>query len=279
MEVLNPYRGREGEYVKDLANILNGKVFPDFADFTAGDEAELVARLNRLLIITPKIRTTTESEFFLTLRNLVEQWLSSGKSDEGECPRERNVPIQMLRDFVRRNPPYLGLEAPNGQLTLDLDPLSFTKSPLAIARDAATFLFLKLMDSAGRARLSRCDACERYFVRARMPKRDIPIYHGSFCSKCKGKAAMRRTSVSRNHRKKQMVELAANCWLRWGSTRVISKRSEWVASRINEKLPHWANPITGKWVTQNQAAIEAEATRRDVEGRRAKYGTRQKTRS
>ncbi len=263
MEVVDPYRGWEGEYPKDLLNFLNGAPPISFSDLTTSDrQAEAIGMMNRLLIITPRIRASAENEFLSTLRDLVDQWLASGKSENGDCPWERKIPLHTLREFIRRNPPYLGLKTPSGPLLLDLEPLPVQKAdPLVVARDAATYLFLKLLDSPARARLSRCDACKMYFVRTRTPKKDTPIYHGIFCEKHKGKGGAKRTVESRERRKQQIVGLAAEWWPKWKQTR-HGQRSKWIAKEVNKKLPHWAAPIGGKWITQHQQEIEAEAERR-----------------
>jgi hypothetical protein len=37
---------------------------------------------------------------------------------------------------------------------------------------------------------------------------------------------------------------------------------------VNTKLPHWAAPIKGKWITQHQDEIEAQVERRNYATRK-----------
>ena len=43
--------------------------------------------------------------------------------------------------------------------------------------------------------LSRCIECKTYFVRSRSPKKDKPIYWGTYCSNCKVKGDAKRNSL------------------------------------------------------------------------------------
>jgi hypothetical protein len=275
MEIVGWHRDWQGDFEKLLSFFLNGRdstrLFDQVMNAKPGParEGEAIGLLNRFLEMEPRIKASAQGEFLSTLQHFVNQWLASGRSANGDCPSERKVPVQILQEFIRRNPPYLDLKTPSGPLLLDLEPLPVKKTdPLLVARDAATFLFLKLMDSPERARLSRCDVCERYFVRARIPKKDFLIYRGCFCVSCKGKGSMRRTNVSRDRRKNQLVKLAANWWPKWESKNRKEDRSKWVARKVNENLPRAADEgITGKWITQNQAAIETEVASRTSRGK------------
>src|SRR5208282_4982403 len=87
-------------------------------------------------------------------------------------------------------------------------PRIWQQRDLSVAvQDAAICLFLQWLDSPARTRLFRCDGCGTYFIRTRTPKRDTPIYHGTFCAACKskGKDRARRTEDSRNNRTEEMI--------------------------------------------------------------------------
>jgi hypothetical protein len=67
---------------------------------------------------------------------------------------------------------------------------------------------------------------------------------------------------TRENRKKQLVELAAELWTKWKPIAQYGDRSKWVAERMNKKQRTLGTFITGKWVTQHQEEIKAEAERR-----------------
>jgi len=90
----------------------------------------------------------------------------------------------------------------------------------------------------------------------------MPIYHGTFCEKCKNKGGARRTMDSRKRRTQEMVKLAADAWARWTLSRRYGKRSEWVATQVTAKLPR-GGTIKANWVTRHKTEIEAEVERRN----------------
>jgi hypothetical protein len=73
-------------------------------------------------------------------------------------------------------------------------------------------------------------------------------------------------NATRENRTKQMVELAAESWVKCKPMRQHGKRSKWVAkwvaAKMNKTLSRRGGKITGKWVTQHQQEIEAAAERR-----------------
>lgn len=261
----------QDDFLKGFAYFLNGYRLPShFWKLSTVDEK--VGLGNQLLVMTPRgVRHSTEEHFLSTLRDLVNQWLASGKSGDVECPRERKIPIEVLREFIRRNPPYLGLKAPNGPLTVDFEPSAVEeKDPVLIARDGALFLFLKLMDSPESARLSRCEGCHRYFVREYMPKNGNPIKHGSFCANCKRKSKDRIKLINdkRIQRKDDLVEVAAKWSMRWEQEKPREPWSIWVADKVNnDRACPYGVVITGKWVTRNKSAIEAKAAPLRLQGK------------
>jgi hypothetical protein len=242
-----------GCWPKDLLVFLNGP-FPSHPKSVFWDT----------LLTGNSGKATKEaiSEFHVTLHSLVDSWLDSGRRGSEDRPWERIAPLQILKEFMARNPPRLEIKKPNGSLCFFTWPSTFKQTnQLIAAGDIATYLVLLLMDSPERARLSRCDVCGTYFVRARTPKKDTPIYHGVFCEKHKGKGGAKRTKKSRDDRKDRMVDLAAEFWPQWKPSRSHGKQSEWVAARMNKGLaPH--EHITGKWVTQHRSEIEAKIERR-----------------
>ena len=134
---------------------------------------------------------------------------------------------------------------------------------LNLAFDAAAALFLQLLDSPARTRLFRCDGCQKYFMRTRTPKKDTPLFRGSYCPECKGKGAARRTTASRNNRTEEMIAWAADVWEQWRQDRRHGEREDWVARKINARLPASRNPIARNWVTRYRTRIEVEVERRN----------------
>ena len=234
-------------------------------------------------------RATALMAFDSTLRELVDQWLEAGKQwhiQQG-LQRKRNDPegrlkrdawrltwhtpeylvsiFQTLTQFWERNP-IRGIVGADGRLTAcsEPTPLLHRKNLSQDARNRAIWIFQIFLQSRKRELLSRCEGCKKYFVRARAPKQEVSLKHGTFCRKCKGLGGARRTLASREQKKRVIIELAADLWIKWKQTH-HGERSKWVARKLNEKLPHWAAPITGRWVTQNQAAIEAEVAHKGKE--------------
>jgi hypothetical protein len=217
-----------------------------------------------------------KEEFLRTLRRLVDQWIDSGKSGPDritDSPQDRDMhqvppgyerPLFAIRaDWLGRNPPRWMLNR-NGLVDVSNHPPPFDPLDLdAGARDQAGYYLEVLLDSPARERLSRCDDCRSYFVRARAPKRNTPIYHGTFCQDCKGKGGARRTIASREQRHQEKIGWAAAYWPKWKQARHHPRQSEWIAKQVNRKLVgHNHDPITGKWVTQNKKEIENEVERR-----------------
>lgn len=222
---------------------------------------------------------------------VVDSWINTGKKEGTEQVWERTAyPVLLpLQDFIERNPPLLRVTAKGPALVLfpqnwdeqkkpsaflkeaylslqrlpDAQLLAFPSRILPFAYDAAMALFLQILDSPARTRLFRCDGCRAYFMRARAPKKDTPIYHGSWCVKCKGKGGAVRTSNSRDRRTAKMIEWAADGWAQWKQGSGRSKRTEWVAQKVNERLGRSRDPIAANWVTRHKGEIETEVERRN----------------
>ena len=221
-------------------------------------------------------------EFLNTLRGLFDQWIASGNIDGVENAWERSVHwtseaypnplVTRLMAYEIRNPAEM-LYRPDSRFAIGMLPTSAVLPeiwglvyPLVMAREKAVLLLRNLVNcpSPLRERLSRCDACREYFVRARVPKKDTPIYHGSYCASCKGKGKdrARRTVDSRNQRTQEKIKWAADAWAKWTPDHRHGKRSEWVAEQVTGKLPR-GEAIKGNWVTWHRAEIEAEVERRN----------------
>ena len=230
----------------------------------------------------------------MTLRMFLGAWIDSGKTEGEENASKRTLTSwrNVLQDYLERNPPMVELSEQGPHLFMFPHVWDERKELSAFAKnavntslsqmnetpaeevrslrrimpfvwDTAIALVLLLLDSPERTRLFRCDGCQTYFMRARAPKKNVPIYRGSWCENCKGKGSARRTETSRDARTKKMVERAADVWANWKQDRRHGERSEWVAEQVNKKLPANANHIAKNWVTRHQDEIEAEVERRE----------------
>lgn len=249
------------EHPQAIAKILNRQL-----------RGDTLARVADVADLPERKRGAAISEFLDTLRSLVDQWIDSGKR-EGDAsieePWKRDVrwrsaeypePIITALTAYQKMSRQQILIGEDGRFDIFVTSQKHRDSILE-ARKVAIENFMGLLESPTRERLSRCDACRTYFVRARAPKKDTPIFRGTFCPHCKGKASVRRMNATRENRAKHMVELAAEWWPKWKPTHRHGKQSEWVAGKMNKGLGTHQQ-ITGKWVTQHGSEIEAEAERR-----------------
>lgn len=135
---------------------------------------------------------------------------------------------------------------------------------------AAMYWFAKLLDSPFSHRLARCDDCGTYFAYERAPRTDIK--GGSHCRNCKKCGSAKRMKSTRDKRIAEMVRFAAEFY---GQFKPNSRQplTKWIAEHVNrrtesirakagkQRMSHYP-AITGRWVTQHQAEIEAEVERR-----------------
>jgi hypothetical protein len=223
-------------------------------------------------------RSAAIAEFKNVLRSLVDQWIDSGRVNQavtGDNPSERSIVwhstlyptaiFETLVKFWERNFPRVIVDL-NGSWTLAVEPKPKslqTQDALHAAREYAIFEFARLLDSPSPERLFRCDSCGVYFVRARAPRKDTPIYHGTFCAKCKHRGGVKRVEDSRKQHTAEKISWAADAWAKWTPSHRHGKRSEWVAKQVKAKLPASQNPIKANWVTRHQTEIEMEVERRN----------------
>jgi hypothetical protein len=224
-------------------------------------------------------RQQADTEFRATLRALVNQWIDSGKGPDGiDEPQKRDlfkVPpgyterlYDVLLVWLGRNlpqPVLMGtgkigiIDQPPSLLALDANKLSRHRSLSELkvyARDCALYHFKDLLDSPSALCLTRCSnpkCTAPYYVRARVRTKEIK--RGAYCGKCTGVGSAERVRASRTARKRELIEHAAGFWNKWKPKRQFGSRSKWVASQMNMGL-------TGRWVSQHRAEIEAEVGRR-----------------
>jgi len=267
--------------VEQILRVLNGRV---------SQGAVNVLLTGREDGITEQQARDASTLLRLILRSLLEAWIDTGKTQAGEKPWERTFSREVLQDYIERNPPmvqfngqghpYLVLfpqvwderkgispfveNAANAMFSeLQTSEVSSNDAQslrriLPFAWDAAIALLLQLLDSPARTQLFRCDGCRAYFMRTRAPKKDTPIYHGSWCVRCKDKGGATRTKNSRERRMAEMLCWAVDAWVEWKQDRKHGEREEWVMRKVNAKLGRSRPPIAVNWVTRHKKEIEAE---------------------
>ena len=211
----------------------------------------------------------TEETAEQRLRNLVDQWIETGKSADGvaDTPQDRDVTKvlpgykqtlqQVLDEWLSRYPMRV-ITGKKGELwALDSQPPFSAENHIVFAHEMAIYWFLHLLNSATPQRLARCSnrECGRYFTYPRTPKGTIQ--RGTFCKarSCQGAGSTLRKISSRDERTRELVELAASFWNSWQPTnRMGHNKAEWIAKKINSAQKK--KTITRKWVAQNTAAIE-----------------------
>jgi hypothetical protein len=203
-------------------------------------------------------------EAWVHLRKWVGDWIVSGKAQGVDSPWERKPSLDALHELHAFAARARVVPEEDGRTTINL-PIP---EPGSLAHDAAVHLFQQLLDSPERERLSRCDECDSYFARKRMPKKDMAIKRGTFCARHKAEGSMKRTDATREDRRGEMVKLAAKCWVKYDRHKRREGRTEWLVQEMNKELRRWrtrrrdrrpwAADITKRWLTQNRAAIANE---------------------
>jgi hypothetical protein len=230
----------------------------------------------------PKAIEAAESGMSVTMRELADLWIDSGKKPSDprvDSPADRNaedrpvgrptslferIELGLLRTTraqtrMRRDgtwEPVLSVPV------FDCDDFHQYGAIAAFERfgqRVAMYWFAVLLNLPYSRLIARCDNCGSYFERLRARG----VNQGVFCSGCKGKGSLKRTSNTRNSRRNKMLDWAADCWPWWNSKQ--RNRSEWVAEKVNARIvrqPVGWPTITRRWVTQHESEIEAEVERR-----------------
>jgi hypothetical protein len=254
-------KGIEGR----VAALLNGDVgWEDLLGVVVA-QAELVATL-----VYSSKRTRHSGPFVgehgvlfkQMLRTLVDNWLRSGQKNEMDEPWARIVPVEDIDDFWQQNRPEIFQEA-DGRLRVRLGSHYQLNDQSSWARNLAISLFIRLLDSAERERLSVCMECGRYFVRKRRPKRNAAIKLGSWCQNHRDRRKIRSVNATRDTCRARLVQLAAQLSSRHEREKPREMRSAWIVRMVNREIlrrPKWycRPPIKGKWVKQNEDDIERE---------------------
>jgi hypothetical protein len=222
-----------------------------------------------------------------SLRSLVDRWIDSGRGADGvDAPLSRTVywlpggdtlPLcDVLLAWNRRHAEQLHIQ-PSGQRAISLGkPKAESPKKSWVERlseffydpqpeneyeasEIAIYWLQELLESPGSKRIARCDnpGCRQpYYLRERVRTK---ITRGTYCNRCASAGSIARVKANRERRRRELVESAADTWDAFRPSRRYPRKSDWVALKVTERTS-WA--IKGKWVTQNQKAIEAEVERR-----------------
>jgi hypothetical protein len=203
--------------------------------------------------------------FLKIFRALVDQWIDSGIDENGtETPSRRYVRglpkgyseslFDILYAWLNRNMPKPALMNEGRIGIFDERPSPLGLDLETYARESAVFYLKELLECPAPHRLERCrnPKCRTYFARKRGRKADMK--RGVYCGKCELMGAAERTKLSRQHRKNQQLDAAANAWRQWKKSNRYPKQTEWVAMYVNRQFRSWPS-IHAKWVTQNIAEI------------------------
>lgn len=215
-----------------------------------------------------------------TLRQLVDQWVNSGRgfTPEGidipkerslfKRPRENFALEKYISEWLGRNRPTIGMLSghigvPGG--LPDQPPMYLQFNPPGLderlppehggtlwGQELAGYYLIRLISSPAQRRFARCSeaGCGRYFVYKRAPEKR----YKTCCPRHKNAGAKRRVYASRKQQHSRRIEAAARYWSKWrkGASR---ERSEWVAAMANNKLND-CDKITRRFVTTYSAEIE-----------------------
>lgn len=275
-------RGKSGS-VEQILRLLNGR-FPQAlvnalvtgkADGLAGNDAR-----------------NANFVFRMILRMFLDAWIDTGKTEGGENASERTFWRNVLQDYVERNPPMVELSEQGPYLVMFPRAWDKQKKLSAFAADGANTmlsqlkevpaeevrslrrimpfiwdtaiaLVLQLLDSPERTRLFRCDGCGAYSMRTRAPKKNTPIYHGTWCENCKGKGSAMRTKGSRGTRTERMIGWAADAMEQWRPENRFGKEIDWIVKKVNACLKAAGrDPIKSNWVARHLQEIKTEVERR-----------------
>lgn len=257
--------------------------------------------ITQKVLADPLSTRVAKDSMIAMMRELADLWIDSGKSGAGQNrvdnPSRRNVeyrapaiPIPLGSSISNLFYSLIGDEVRQPQIhrdgTQSLKELVFGFTLTNCSDDevlrgvlrhfgakVAMYWFAKLLDSPFSRLLTRCDDCKTYFAYERAPRTDIK--GGTHCQNCKKRGSAKRMESTRAKRTAEMVSFAADVWSLWKpNSRRDSSRSKWIATQVNrrsakiraksgrESGSHFLT-VTGRWVTQHQTEIEAEAERRN----------------
>jgi len=221
----------------------------------------------------------------ITLRQLVDQWIDSGRGfvdGAAEVPNGRSLfqrPVHSfalhnyLSGWFQRNPPTIGLLSgqPATHGGFDEQPAMFLQfSPPQLnenvppelggilwGQELAGYWLVRLINCPAQTRFARCTetGCGHYFVYQRSRKERFETY----CPAHKGKDANRRVNRANEKKRKRRITAAAEWWDKWLPE--YGDRSEWVAGQAQKDKGLRVNDAFGKRFVNSYATEIERASR------------------
>lgn len=205
--------------------------------------------------------------FNTRLRELVDEWIESGRKDGIDEPRKRTLrpgygAFMAQVDWVRRNHPTPQV-TPTGEVYFDLhhsmsiDLPADPDDPIECMQRAAVGEFVRLMGSALKYQLAKCDLCLNYYLRKKL--RSYYKLGKYFCPGCRSAAsATIRTKEKRTEEHARIVQGAAQALKRWstlsaGTQAKYKTENNYIAINLKKFGK------TSKWVTRNIDEIRANS--------------------
>ena len=211
------------------------------------------------------------------LRILVDEWLDTGRNDEGESPGRRSIQMAFKANsavdkFVRKYPPRFLLGDYSG-FTYRREGNLEAGNVFEAQNVEATRLFVNLIISDWKTRLCKCrySYCGKYFL---LEKSRSVYRHGTFCSREHRRDASARalTTERRSVAKASLIKSAAQ-WLaepgrrslqHWQSDRALKDRLAKHLSKQMKKKPTLRTrraDVKAHWVTRHCDEIARELTK------------------
>jgi hypothetical protein len=208
--------------------------------------------------------------FVETLRNLIDQWLDSGRSrthgELWEAPLERNLGIgtdrdglwDVLRFWIAQDRFRLSFSN-SGEIEMELPCREDTGDEIADAKNDAIRHCAKLLQSRLRYRIAKCSKpqCGRYFYYDRMPKGVLKC--GTLCPDHRSHGGTIRKYKQRKVRRERLLTLAAEAWRKCKWNHADNYR--WIANQVNKHLRPNEQRITKRFITENDETVKSLAER------------------
>lgn len=206
------------------------------------------------------------------LRELVKEWIASGKENLGNANevdalmnrKLKTSTHQEMAEWLQRNPRRQYVNK-RGELR-DGPPAHLRElhDPNALMKEVARGEFFELMQSEFKFKIAQCGRCSKFFYRKRLRKYNkdgtCKYYkNGSYCPRCRNAAASERTThAKRAEEKEAMLKIAASAWAKWLS---LSKTTQ---AKYGTKESYALSKIessgkTAKWITRNLKDIKRRA--------------------
>lgn len=190
------------------------------------------------------------AKFQTALRKLVDEWIRSGKVKREE---ELSTP-RSYRNNLRQ---HLGDDGV-AQFSLDFSPKD---AGVLRLNDYADRWFRLFLNTDGQNLLSKCEHCDQYFLRKRLPKSTREATGIEFCAKHKAQFRVLSNKRRREAEQDRRIEEAAELAAKWTPNKRTHWK-KWVAQEFNRNLKHYQKRITPAWITRHGERIRLTARKK-----------------